>query len=88
MPAIGLNGPAIATVAQTVFSAAAVLWAVLGARGAARMLFAGLPAALGIAALAVGETEAVALAVAALAGLISAGLGAQALRADRGAAPA
>jgi O-antigen/teichoic acid export membrane protein len=83
VPAIGLNGPAIATVAQTVFSAAAVLWAVLGTREAARMLFAGLPAALGIAVLAIGETETAALAVAALAGVLSAGLGARALRASR-----
>lgn len=83
VPTVGLNGPAIATVAQTVFSTAAVLWVVVGSRRATKMLFAGLPAAAGIAVVAAGETETVALAVALLAGLVSASLGVRALRASQ-----
>ena len=80
VPTLGVRGPAIATVAQMVFSAAAVLWATVGPRAAGKVLMAGLPAALGVAALAAGPTSVIPLTFAALTAAVSLGLGAVAFR--------
>jgi O-antigen/teichoic acid export membrane protein len=52
VPALGFNGPAIATAAQTVFGAAALLWFALGASRASAVMLAGTPAAIALAVLA------------------------------------
>jgi O-antigen/teichoic acid export membrane protein len=71
VPTIGLDGPAIATTAQTIVSTFGVLFIVFGTRLALRLLLAGLPAAAGTAVLAFGVTSPLPLVLAAVAALAS-----------------
>lgn len=84
VPGLGVLGPAIATVAQTLFATAAICVFALGARFSLRVFGVGLPAAIGVTLLAVDPTAPALIALAALAAILSAILG---LGLTRGAKP-
>jgi O-antigen/teichoic acid export membrane protein len=63
VPLVGFNGPAIATLAQTVFGAGALLWAALGRSRATAVMLAGTPSAIAMAALAASPHNPVLIAI-------------------------
>ena len=81
VPGLGFNGPAIATAAQTLFGAVALLWAALGISKATTMVMAGLPSALALAVLAFAPHNPILIAVALVAAIFSFARGAAGARA-------
>jgi O-antigen/teichoic acid export membrane protein len=75
VPTIGINGPAYATLAQTLVSTAAALAVTSGWRDTAALMLAGLPAAAAVGLLAVGPRDPVPLAIAVLVSLASVAIG-------------
>jgi stage V sporulation protein B len=80
VPVLGFNGPAIATAAQTVFGAGALLWGALGLSKAVAVLVAGTPSAVAVAALAVDPHSPVLIALTVAVALLSFAWGASGLR--------
>ncbi len=72
VPGLGVLGPAIATVAQTLFATAALCVFALGARLSLRLFAVGVPGALGVTLLAIDPTAVSLMAVAALTAVLSA----------------
>jgi len=72
VPGLGVLGPAIATVAQTLFATAALCIFAVGPRLSLRLFAVGVPGALGVTLLAIDPTAVPFMAVAALTAVLSA----------------
>ena len=80
VPLIGVMGPAIATAAQTIFGAVVLILVAMGRRALERVLLAGAPCALALAALAFDPTSPILVAITLAAAAASAVVGLSALR--------
>ena len=80
VPTIGVVGPAIATTAQTIFGAVALIFVALGREALERVLLAGGPCAFALALLAIDPRSPLLIAIAIASAALSAALGVAALR--------
>jgi O-antigen/teichoic acid export membrane protein len=74
VPGLGVLGPAIATVAQTLFATAVLCVFALGARPSLNVFAVGAPGAIGVTILAIDPSEPAFMVIAACAAILSAGL--------------